>query len=179
MHESFTDFGIIIKQVKFGEADKFVTLLSENHGLIETIAKGSRRLTSKKSPHIDNLNLIRFQALEGHSALILTQAETVESFSKIKEKLRDVRTCFYIMEILNNILAPGQSDPQLFHSLKNYLSALNTDTGSENREMAVKLQLYLIRHLGFPEPSDTSPEALVGYFEELMDKRLKTTKIKL
>ena len=166
---TYTDIGIIIKQFRYQDADKYVHIFSSEHGLIRVIAKGARKLTSRKSPHLDSLNLIKFQVRDHY----LLQAETINSFSVLKSNLQTVRTCFYILEILNQVLPENQVDKPLFISLLNYLNFPN------NHELNMQFQLYLIKHLGFKQPDDTSPQGLINYFEHLLDRKLKSTKIKL
>jgi len=175
---SFTDWGIIIKQTKFGEADKFVKILSAKHGLIEVVAKGSRRLSSRKSAHIDNLNLIKFQANQSNSGYYLNQAEVVNAYPLIKAKLKTIRTCYYLLEILNQVISLDQPDKQIFVSFKNYLEALEKDRDNP-RQLTVNFQLYLIKHLGFPPPSDFSPQSLINYFEDLSSHSFTSTKIRV
>ncbi|MBI3954595.1 DNA repair protein RecO [Candidatus Collierbacteria bacterium] len=169
---------MIIKQSKLAEADKFIRILTYQHGLIDAIAKGSRRLTSRKSPHLDQLNLIKFQLARGKSPQYLIQVETIESFSRIKDNFKLTRTCFYLLEILNLILPSFQPDPTLFSSFKNYLLALNQESAS-NRKLNIDFQLYLINHLGFPPPPGSRPDQLIEYFESLLDRRLSSTRIKM
>lgn len=176
MSGNFIDIGHIVKQTKFGEADKFVKIFSQNHGLIETIAKGARRQTSKKSAHLDSLNLIKFQVDDRQSGHYLLQAEVINSYPQIKADLKLTRTCFYILEIINQVVVFNQPDPSLFHSLLNYLNALNT--GQHSRDLNTKFQLYLIKHLGFEVPKNHSPESLIHYFETLTNRSFTSTKIK-
>lgn len=61
MNKAFSDTGIVIKITDFGEADRFVDLVSKDHGLVNLIAKGARRITSRKASHLDLLNLVKFQ----------------------------------------------------------------------------------------------------------------------
>lgn len=179
MNPSFIDSGIIINQIKFGEADKFIKIISQKHGLIETIAKGARRSTSRKSPHLDSLNLIKFQVGRSKNIGHLIQVEIINSFPNIKANLKLTRTCFYLLEILNQVIAPNQPDPSLFLSLKNYLTALDQNQITNQRQLTTKFQVYLIKHLGFKEPRNTSPKTLISYFESLTSRKIKSTKIKL
>lgn len=180
MAVSLSDVGIIIHQIRFGEADKFVKILSQHHGLVDTIAKGVRRLTSKKSSHLDNLNLIRFSTNRGNPPQYLTEVETVMSFPKIKKDLHKVRTCFYLTEVMNLTLVESQSDEALFGALKQFLIRLNDFPDDESpRDLAVDFQHFLIKHLGFPPPIDDRPEALVPYFESLVDRHLISPKLKM
>ncbi len=180
MASSIVDVGIIIHQTRFGEADKFVKILTQNHGLIDTVAKGARRLTSKKSSHLDNLNLIRFSTNRGNPPQYLSQVETVIAFPKIKNSLYKVRTCFYLTEIMHHTLVESQADEALFDAFKQFLSRLEVLSDDESsRELAVEFQRFLISHLGFPLPVDERPEALVPYFESLIDRHLVSPKLKM
>lgn len=180
MSVSLSDVGIIIHQTRFGEADKFVKILSQHHGLIDTIAKGVRRLTSKKSSHLDNLNLIRFSTNRGDSPQYLKEVETIKSFPKIKNSLYKVRTCFYLTEVMNLTLVESQPDEALFGALKQFLARLDDLSDNESsRNLAIDFQHFLITHLGFSPPLDDRPEALVPYFESLIDRRLVSPKLKM
>ncbi len=175
MNKTFSDTGIIIKITDFGEADRFINLVSKDHGFINLIAKGVRRITSRKAPHLDLLNLVRFQVARGHSPQIITQAELIEPHLYLKNNLKMVRSSFYLTEILNSILAPEQPDPQLFLSLKNYLFSLNQiSPASESRQLSLDFQLYLLRHLGFPEPPDNSPTSIIDHFEQILNKQINS-----
>ena len=71
MRQSYTDTGIVIRSVDSGEADKFVSIVSENHGLGNFVAKGARRLSSKKAPHLDMLNVVKYSVGRGESPRLL------------------------------------------------------------------------------------------------------------
>src|SRR3989344_2085457 len=179
MSSAISDLGIIIHQVRFGEADKFVFIFTAHHGLIKVVAKGARRLTSKKSPHLDNLNLIKFQTNRGDIPQYLSQVETVDAFSRIKSDLKKTRTCFYLTEILHRTLAEGEADEALFSALKKFLEGLNLSAESDCRGLAIEFQHYLIKRLGFPPPKSDAPAALVSYFESLIDRPLVSPRLSL
>jgi len=180
MSVSISDIGIIIHQVRFGEADKFVKILTQNHGLVDVVAKGARRLTSKKSSHLDNLNLIRFSTNRGNSPQYLSQVEAIEGYPKIKSDLHKVRTCFYLTEIMHHTLVEAQPDEDLYYQFKKFLELLNDlDNDESSRQQAVDFQLFLIDHLGFSRPTNQRPEALIPYFESLIDRHLISPKIKM
>ncbi len=176
MPSSISDIGIIINQKRFGEADKFVRILTRNHGLIDTVAKGARRLISKKSSHLDDLNLIKFQTNRGKEPQYLSQVETIDNFKLIKNNLKKIRTCFYLTEILNQTLPLYQPDEELFVRFKNFLVALDQAEDSD-RELAVEFQEFLINRLGFSPPPNNHPQTLVNYFESLIDRPLVSHQI--
>jgi len=180
MNSSFTDLGIVIRLVDGGEADKYVSLVSQEHGFIDALAKGVRRPNSRKSGHLDLLNLVKFQVARGRSPQIMTQVDLIESFDNLKNDLRFSRSAFYLTEILNHILAAEQKDQQLFVSLKNYLIKLNQlEYSQASRQLSTEFQLYLLQHLGYPLPEKVNPTNLISHFEKIINRRLKTKQIKL
>ena len=179
MGTAISDLGIIIHQVRFGEADKFIFIFSQHYGLIKVVAKGARRLTSKKSSHLDSLNLIKFQTNRGDVPQYLSQVETVNAFGKIKSDLKKTRTCFYLTEILHKTLAEGEEDQALFTTLKNFLEKFADVSTADSRDLAVGFQHYLIESLGFPPPTSDEPAALVSYFESLIDRPLMSAQMKI
>ena len=44
---------IVLRQQVFGEADRILTLLTPNRGKVAAIAKGVRRISSRKAGHLD------------------------------------------------------------------------------------------------------------------------------
>lgn len=178
MNPAFSDVGVIIKVIDFTEADRLVNLVTKDHGLVSLVAKGARRITSKKASHLDLLNLIKFQVVRGRTPQILVQAELIEPYLNLKNNLRMARTSFYLAEILGSLLAPGQEDTELFLSLKNYLSRLNQiESTSQSRQLSTQFQLYLLRHLGFPKPKSGTPESIINHFEEITGKKINSRHI--
>lgn len=179
MNPSFSDTGIVIKSLDFYEADRLIGIVSQNHGLVELIAKGARRITSKKAPHLDLLNLVRFQVVRGRPPQILSQAELSESYENIKSNLDHAQTALYLTEILNRVLAEGEKDRQMFLSLKNYLQGVNSTKDKKGlEEITIQFQLYLLRHLGFPPPPKTSSQILLRHFEDIIGRRIKSNQLK-
>ncbi len=179
MNKAFSDVGIVIRVKDFGEADRFINLVSKDHGLVNLIAKGARRITSKKASHLDLLNLVKFQVVRGQTPQLLIQAELLEPHLNLKNNLKMARTSFYLAEILDSLLAPEQPDQQLFTSLKNYLSRLNKIKDKDtSRELSMDFQRYLLLHLGFPESKKNTPEAIMNHFEQITSKKILSRKLR-
>lgn len=46
MRENYRDRAVVIRSYDFGEADRVIVLLTQNHGLVRAVAKGVRRAKS-------------------------------------------------------------------------------------------------------------------------------------
>ncbi|MBI2622470.1 DNA repair protein RecO, partial [Candidatus Microgenomates bacterium] len=71
---SYRAEGIILKRTNFGEADRFLTVFSKRHGKIKILAKGVRRITSRRGPNIELFNLATLYIHKGRHLDILTEA---------------------------------------------------------------------------------------------------------
>lgn len=173
MRPSFSDTGIIIRSVDSGEADKFVSIITENHGLQDFIARGARRLTSKKAPHLDLFNLVKFQSGRGEHPNFLDQVESISYYPGIKKDFAKVGLCLTIMEILINTLPVEVEDREIFLSAKSFLDAVEkSDSQKETNRLGRKFGLFLLRHLGYPPPKISETTKLTTYFESIMSKKL-------
>lgn len=179
MGQSYSDSGIVIRSVDSGEADKFVSIISENHGLGHFVAKGARRLTSKKAPHLDIFNLIRFSVGRGEAPHFLNQVESLSFFPGIKKDYAKIGLSLTLAEILTNTLPLDVEDREIYLSLKAFLTALEkTTTASETNRLGRRFGLFLMRHLGYPPPQSPETDNLSGYFESLMNRKIISKDIK-
>lgn len=173
MRPSFSDIGIVIRSVDSGEADKFVSLITQNHGLCDFVARGVRRITSKKAPHLDLFNLVKFQSGRGEHPHFLEQVESISYYPKIKKNFSKVGLCLTIIEILIYTLPVEVEDGEIFLSTKSFLEAIEkSDSQKETNRLGRKFGLFLLRHLGYPLPKLPETAKLTTYFESIMSKKL-------
>ena len=121
MKPAFSDTGIILRVVDFAEADKLVGILSHHNGYQEFIARGARRMNSKKAPHIDLFNHVKFQIGRGSTPQMLLQADTINFYPEIKKNLEKTRISMSLAEIITIVLPAEQEDRETYLSLVNYL----------------------------------------------------------
>lgn len=173
MRPSFSDTGIIVRSVDAGEADKFVSIITKDHGLHDFIARGARRITSKKAPHLDLFNLVKFQCSRGDHPKYLEQVESQAYFPEIKKNFAKIGLCLTILEILTNTLPIEVEDKEIYLSTKAFLEAVEkSKTPSETNRLGRKFGLFLLKHLGYPLPKLPQTAKLTTYFESIMSKKL-------
>src|SRR3989344_892201 len=84
---TITTEGIIIKRKNFGEADRILTVITPYKGKINIIAKGVRRITSRRAGNIELLNKTKLHIFQGQGMGILSEAEAISTYPKIKNNL--------------------------------------------------------------------------------------------
>jgi len=105
---------IVIAHKDYAEADRFVRIFSLEHGKLNTLAKGVRKVHSRKAPHLEPFTHSALVLARGQSFWIITQADTISNFSSIREDLAKTSEAAYILELVDKVTVEGQSEPALF-----------------------------------------------------------------
>jgi len=179
MRASYSDTGIVIRSIDSGEADKFVSIITENHGLSDFIARGARRLTSKKAPHLDPFNLVKIQTGRGENPSFIDQAESLSYYPHIRKNFAKTGLCLTITEILIGTLPREVDDREIYLSLKLFLDAVEkAEDKKELNRLGRQFGLFILRHLGYPSPKFPGTANLATYFESILNKKLISPQIK-
>ena len=180
--------GIVIKRRNLGEADRILTVLSRESGKISIKAPGVRRIPSRRSSHVELLNLSQFTLYTSSKNFmpIVTEAQTLESFSLIKKNLKKIGYAYYICELVNGLCADSQENRNVFFLLKNVLFSLEKE--KNYLELISSFEKDLLQTLGFWKEASmlktpTSAKASVGkqdsriVMERLLERKLKTIRV--
>lgn len=76
----YREEGVVLRTQKLGEADRIVTLLTRERGLLRAVAKGVRRTTSKFGARLEPFMVADLQLFEGRTLDSVTQAETLGAY---------------------------------------------------------------------------------------------------
>lgn len=140
-----TTEGIILKRINFGEADRVLTALTDRYGKISIIAKGVRRITSRRAGNIEVLNRVKLHLFKGRS-YTLTEAESIETFAKIKNNLTLSTTAFHILELIDRLIPDEQKNYRLYELTLAILHILDQNP----RQIFVRaFEIKLLTLLGF------------------------------
>ncbi len=122
---SFKTEGIIIKRKNYNEADRILTVFTKFHGKIQVKAAGIRRIPSRRSAHVELLNYSLLSLYRGRFYPILTEAQSMDSFSPIKDDLTKVGLAFHLCELIDGLCPENQENTKVFYLLKNILTHLS------------------------------------------------------
>jgi len=77
----YRDEGVVLRTQKLGEADRIITLLTREHGLVRAVAKGVRRTTSRFGARLEPFSHVDLQFAQARSLDVITQAETLRPYA--------------------------------------------------------------------------------------------------
>jgi DNA repair protein RecO (recombination protein O) len=122
---TYKDEGIVIRKQNFSEADKILTIYTRDHGRITAIAKGARKITSRKSSSTELFIQAVYQLAKGKSMDIVVESQTLNSFLPLREDLQKASLAFYLTELLDSFSRGGQANYPLYRLFLETMSLLS------------------------------------------------------
>lgn len=172
MSRAFRFEGIVLKRVSFAETDRIVTLFSQNQGKQTLIAKGSRKITSKRLGSLEPGSHLVAAGVAGHTWPILTEVRLLHSFHHAYHNLTRLTQTCQILEIVDLLTAEAEPNPEVFGLLLETLTNLETN-GHKKAYLLEQIRLIL-QAMGFTYDKVFTEAELQAYIEDLGQRRLKT-----
>jgi len=91
---------VVVRHSDWGEADRLLTLYTREQGMVRALAKGARKITSRKAGHLQPFTYITVQLSKGRDLLIITQADTLNAFLPLHDNLVKTGYAAYVVELL-------------------------------------------------------------------------------
>jgi len=92
---------VVLRHSNWGEADRILVLYTREQGKLRAIAKGARRLHSRKGGHLEPFTRVALMLAKGRDLWIVTQAEAVDLYFPIREDLLRTGFAVYVLELLD------------------------------------------------------------------------------
>lgn len=106
--------GLVLRQVKVGEADQILTLLTPDLGVVSASAKGSLRLKNRLFSASGLFCYSEFSLTSGRSHYFVESAQVKKVFHGISESVEGMSLATYMAEIVLSLSpAPPEADAQL------------------------------------------------------------------
>ncbi|MBI4762360.1 MAG: DNA repair protein RecO [Chloroflexota bacterium] len=145
---SFRVDAVVLRHSDYGEADRLLTLFTRQLGKTRAIAKGARKIASRKAGHIEPFTHVRLQLAQGRDMFIVTQADTVDAYLPLRDDLVLTAQAAYVLELLDRFTYDDQTEnPALFRLLTDTLSRL---ASRHDPWLVIRYyEMRLLDHLGF------------------------------
>lgn len=136
----------MLRQHKLGEADRILTLLTREHGIVRAVAKGIRRTRSKFGARLEPFNHVDVLLHPGRNLDIVTQVHAVDAFAAdiVQDYGRYTTSCA-ILETAERLAGEEHAPaPRLYQLTVGALRAV----GQGQRETSLILDAFLLRAMG-------------------------------
>lgn len=174
---NFKTEGIIIRRRNFKDADRILTVLTADHGKIAVKASGIRRIPSRRSAHVELLNHCVLTLYNGQAFPVLTEAQTIDSFTPIKEDLHKIGLAYHLCELVDGLCPENQENRQVFNLVKATLTRLSFEEDAS--ALVHDFQTDLLHLLGYWNKQEFLAKNIdMDHFvENILERKLKSKSI--
>lgn len=137
----------MIRHREFGEADRILSLYTLEKGKVQAIAKGVRKIKSRKAGHLEPFTQVILQLAKGRNLDVITQVDTIRNFENIKKNLILTAQASYVLEILDRFTYEEGENRPLYNLLIETLVRL--DNGISPAIAVHYYEVHLMDILGF------------------------------
>jgi DNA repair protein RecO (recombination protein O) len=132
---------VVLRHTDWGEADRLLVLYSREAGKLRAVAKGVRKLHSRKAGHLQPFTRVKLMMARGRDFWIITQAETVDAYLPIREDLLRTAYAAYVIELLDRFTYEEGENRALYQLLVESLERVSTlpDPFSSVRYFEIRL----------------------------------------
>ncbi|MGC8878117.1 MAG: DNA repair protein RecO [Anaerolineae bacterium] len=117
---------LILHRTDFGEADRLLHVLTPRLGRLRLLAKGVRKLSSRKAGHVELFTHVNLLVARGSTFDIVSQAEVLEPFRQLHEDLERASMAYYVGELVIRFTEEQDENAPLFHLTLNTFDRLCT-----------------------------------------------------
>ncbi|HLD01879.1 MAG TPA: DNA repair protein RecO [Patescibacteria group bacterium] len=168
--------GIVIKRNNYGEADRLLTLFTRQFGKMKVKASGVRKITSRRSSHIELLNYASLTLFQGRKYPVLTEVATIHSFDGVKNNLRKIGYSYHLCELIDGLCAENQENDRVFGLLQKTL--LRLEKSEDTKTLVDEFEIELLTILGFWNRSFVHQQLDTHQFiENILERRLRSKRI--
>jgi DNA repair protein RecO (recombination protein O) len=143
--------GIVLRSMRYGEADRILHVFTPNSGRLSAIAKGVRKARSRFGGRLEPFFRLDLVLYEGRSELLtVTAAETLAGFPRLREHGRAIEVASRGAAAVDRLFDPGDPHPGVYHLLANELALLDGDPPAHaTTANALAFRLKLLLAAGF------------------------------
>jgi len=171
--------GIVLKRRNVGEADRIVSIFTKEYGKIRVIAKGIRRITSRRAAHLEVFRSVVVTLHKGKTLDIVTEVQSTALLDTISSHVQKISFAYYLCELVDRLLPEHQEHADVFDLATNAFHALNRgDTAMVWQREIFAFALGLLWILGYlPRTTTLSEENIQPYVEGIIERKLRTPKL--
>jgi DNA repair protein RecO (recombination protein O) len=147
---TFKTEAVVLRSIRYGEADRILHLYSRERGRLNAIAKGVRRVKSRFGGRLEPLFRVQLLAHEGRSELVtVTSAATVDAHPRLRDRRESLERATQACDAVLRLLDSAEPNPAAFNLLCHELRLLDREPAAATRGQALAFRVKLLLAAGF------------------------------
>jgi DNA repair protein RecO (recombination protein O) len=141
---------IVLRSLRYGEADRILHLYTPMRGRVGAIAKGVRRTRSRFGGRLEPFSHVDLQLHEGRSDLLtVTGADSIDPHARLRDGAAALDAAGRACDAVARLFESGDAHPEVFHLLCNELRLLEDVTATTTLANQLAFRLKLLVAAGF------------------------------
>ncbi len=154
MKKSFTTEAINLKNYPLNDNDSIVVMFSKTKGLIRAVAKGAKKPKSKLGARIQLFVANQLMLFEGKNLDTIAQAQSVNTFSKIRNSLDKLSYSMYIAQLVDTFCSKQFNTDENYEEIYSLIflayQKIAASTSKKDILFAIlKFQIKFMSYLGW------------------------------
>jgi DNA repair protein RecO (recombination protein O) len=150
MPGSFKTEAIVLRSIRFGEADRILHLYSRERGRIGAVAKGVRRPKSRFGGRLEPMFRVNLVLHEGRGELMtVTSVQTVHTHSALRESRDPLARATEACEAVLRLFDSAEPNQPAYNLLCHELALLDAQPEMATRAQSLAFRMKLLLAAGF------------------------------
>ncbi len=146
----FRTEAIVLRSIRYGEADRILHLYTPHRGRLGAIAKGARRTRSRFGARLEPFFRLRLVLHEGRGELAtVTGAETIAAHPGLRAGAAGLEAAARACDAVARLFDAGDPNQDAYHLLANELTLLDAGPAEATFANALAFRLKLLLAAGF------------------------------
>jgi len=147
---SFKTEAVVLRSIRYGEADRVLHLYSADRGRIGAVAKGVRRLRSRLGGRLEPLGRVRLVLHEGRGELCtVTSVDTVHAHPALRERRASLEHAAGACETVLRLFDSAEANRPAYNLLCHQLALLDAEPANAARAQSLAFRAKLLLAAGF------------------------------
>jgi DNA repair protein RecO (recombination protein O) len=121
---------VVLRSIRYGEADRILHLYTPHRGRVGAIAKGVRRTRSHFGGRLEPFFRLKLELHEGHGELLtVTGAQTVQGYARLRSDARALDAAARACDAVSRLFETSEPHAGVFNVLCRQLTLLDEQAG--------------------------------------------------
>jgi DNA repair protein RecO (recombination protein O) len=140
---------VVLRSMRYGEADRILHLYTPHRGRVSAIAKGVRRARSRFGGRLEPFFRLHIELHEGRGELLtVTGAETIDGHARLRGDARALDAAARACDAVGRLFETSEPHPGVFNLLCRQLALLDQHAGASARAGSLAFRLKLLLAAG-------------------------------
>ena len=170
MTRSLKTEAIVLRKKDLLNQDVLISFFSQDLGRLKVFEKGVKKITSRRSPHLQTGNLINVIISHKNDRYYLQESQLISGFSELKKDEDKVKQLYFFLFILDRLLPENQKEERAYNLTKKFLIDLSHPSGKKRLSLLYYLN-KLMSLLGYLH-EDKNFNELRFLIEEIINEKI-------